>query len=329
MTNKEYKYFDFDNIFDYKRGARLINQNQIPGDIAYISSTALNNGVSNYIIPPDYLIKYRNKLTLSNSGSVGYMFYHDYEFVASDHVMVVWPKNVELNKFIALFLKPVFESIRYRYNFGREITDTRLPKEQIYLPIDKNGDVDWKYMEEYIGLLHSNIKFSPIKTQEKELQNLDLSCWGEFKFIDRRIWEKITHGQRLIAANRIPGDTTYYSASEYNNGITDSIDNPLFTVSDCIVYSTFGTAFWAEGEFTASDEIYAFHNKRLNKFNALFIATVMRQNQYKFKFGRKAFYNKFKNETILLPVDKNGNLDWDYMENYIKALPYAEYLKLS
>src|SRR5581483_5987003 len=139
MTEKKYDYFNFDEIFNYKRGRRLISQNQVPGNIAYISSTAANNGIDNYINPPGYMTVYNNKLTLSNSGSVGYLFYHDYDFVASDHVMVIWPKAQELNRYIALFLKPIFEHVKYRYNFGREITDKRLPKEQLYLPVDDSG----------------------------------------------------------------------------------------------------------------------------------------------------------------------------------------------
>ncbi len=131
--NKQYKYFKFCQVCEFRRGRRLTTQNQISGDIAYISSTAHNNGVDNYISPPDYMVIHNNKMTLSNSGSVGYLFYHDYEFVASDHVTVIWLKNRELTKHIAIFFKPIFEKIKYRYNFGREISNDRLKKEKIYL----------------------------------------------------------------------------------------------------------------------------------------------------------------------------------------------------
>ena len=34
------------------------------------------------------------------------------------------------------------------------------------------------------------------------------------------------------------------------------------------------------------------------------------------------------NETIImLPVDYNDNPDWQFMENYIKSLPYSNNLK--
>jgi hypothetical protein len=326
--NKEFKYFEFESVFDYQRGRRLITQNQISGDIAYISSTALNNGLDNFISPPDYMVIHKNKLTLSNSGSVGYLFYHDYEFVASDHVTVIWLKNRGLNKNIAMFLKPVFEKLKYRYNFGREISNERIIKEKIYLPVDDNENPDWTYMEDYIKSAGQKVIFEKINTKkERQHQPIDMSNWKEFKFIDEQLWTRIKHGERLIEVDRIKGETPYYSASEYNNSLTDTIDNSLFIEKDCIIYSTFGTAFWVEGIFTASDEIYAFHNPRLNKYNALFITTLMKQNQYKFKFGRKAFKNKFQNETIKLPVTSIGDPDWQYMEDYIRSLPYSDNIK--
>ena len=64
---------------------------------------------------------YTNKLTLANSGSVGTCFYHPYSFVASDHCMVIWLKDKEMNTHIALFLLPIFEKLKHKHDFGREI----------------------------------------------------------------------------------------------------------------------------------------------------------------------------------------------------------------
>lgn len=178
---------------------------------------------------------------------------------------------------------------------------------------------------EAIGNYFSNNQGIKISTKnERKYLPIDMTNWKEFSFIDKKLWTKIKHGLRLIESDRIKGEIPYYSASEFNNSLTDNIENPLFIEKDSIVYSTFGTAFWVSGEFTASDEIYAFHNPNLNKYNALFVTTIMKQNQYKFKFGRKAFMNKFKNEIIKLPATPDGNPDWLFMENFIKSLPYSD-----
>jgi type I restriction enzyme M protein len=149
---------------------------------------------------------------------------------------------------------------------------------------------------------------------------LNTDKWKTFFYKD--ILE-ITRGQRLIKNDREEGRLPYFSASEINNGCTDFISNPLFIEKNAIIYTTFGDAYYVETEFTASDEISIFKNKNLNKYNALFIATVIQQNKYKYAFGRKAFKNKFIKDKINLPVTPQGEPDWQFMENYIKSLPYS------
>lgn len=148
--------FDFNKVFKNKRGTRHIKLNQIQGNVPYISSTKENNGIDNYITPPEDMIVYENAMTINNSGSVGYAFYHNYSFVNSDHCTVFWikDKSIDLNVYIGVFLRPIVEAFgKSKYNFGREISDERLAKENIRLPIDDKGRPDWEFMERYIKSL--------------------------------------------------------------------------------------------------------------------------------------------------------------------------------
>lgn len=155
LNSVSWREFNFNEVFDSSRGKRLIKLDQIDGDIAYISSTKENNGIDNYISPPDEMIIYQNRMSINNSGSVGYVFYHNYPFVSSDHCTVFWIKDelVILNVYIAIFLRPIVEAFGTKYNFGREISDSRLARENIFLPVNRNGKPDWKYMESYIKSL--------------------------------------------------------------------------------------------------------------------------------------------------------------------------------
>jgi len=158
---QEFKFAGKAGVFDISRGKRLVKLDQIDGNVAYISSTKKNNGIDNYILPPDFMIVYRNALTLNNSGSVGYSFYHSYKFVASDHCTVIQikDKRTKLNKYISLFLKPIIESMENKYNFAREINNERLEKEKILLPVTDNKTPDWDYMENYIKELSKEIEY--------------------------------------------------------------------------------------------------------------------------------------------------------------------------
>jgi hypothetical protein len=51
---------------------------------------------------------------------------------------------------------------------------------------------------------------------------------------------------------------------------------------------------------------------------------VLNASVYKYSYGRARILSKIKDEIIKLPIDKNGSPDWEFMENYIKALPYSD-----
>ena len=252
----ETRLFPFDVIFTRNRGERLIEEDQIPGDIAYISSTKMNNGISGYILPPDFMTHYKDKITLSNSGSVGYSFYHDYEFVASDHVTVIGIKDpsVPFTQEIADYLKPIFEAMRYKYNFGREISDERIIKEKILLPSDEIGNPNWNYMQTYISSLTSSIKWNYILYNEQST-DLNVSKWQLFRMDKIFDFHK---GKRLTKENMQPGTTNFIGAISSNNGIRQCIDAEPLYPGNCITVNyngSVGEAFYQKDPFWASDDV--------------------------------------------------------------------------
>jgi type I restriction enzyme M protein len=155
LDDVKWQEFNFNEIFWFKRGKRLRTQDQIAGEVTYISSTKENNGIDGYITPPNNMTIYKNAITLNNSGSIGYCFYHTYNFVASDHctIIKIKDKNIILSNYIFTFLKPIIESMRPKYGFAREISDDRLNNEIIKLPIIKKDVPHWEFMEMYIKSL--------------------------------------------------------------------------------------------------------------------------------------------------------------------------------
>lgn len=327
--NKKKRWFNFEEVFEYSRGTRLIEEKQVSGEIAYISSTKKNNGICNYISPPDNMPIFENKMTLSNSGSVGYIFFHEYPFVASDHVTVIGIKdqNIILNVEIALYLKPILEAMKYKYNFGREISDSRLGKEKVLLPVKDDATPDWDYMKETIRQIRMTVKWNTINTQNTTVSLTDI-LWKEFSIDSVFVIKK---GKRLTKANIIEGTTNFIGAISGNNGIRERIaEEPLYE-GNCITVNyngSVGEAYYQEAPFWASDDVNVLFLKEhtLNKYIALFLITIIRQNKAHFDFGRKWNLEKMKKTLIKLPIDGDGNINWDYMERYIKQLPLGKYL---
>ena len=130
------------------RGKRLKTDDHIVGSMPYVSSSAMDNGVDNFISNKQGVRIFKNCLTIANSGSVGATFYHPYSFVASDHVTSL--VNDKFNKYIYLFAGNVTSRLSEKYSFNREIKDSRLQREKIMLPVNDNDEPNLEYMEDYM-----------------------------------------------------------------------------------------------------------------------------------------------------------------------------------
>jgi len=340
IDRQNWKEFHFEDVFNASRGKRLVKLDQVGGNIAYISSSKKNNGIDNYILPPSSMKIYKNALTLNNSGSVGYCFYHPYEFVASDHCTIIQikEKTVKLNNYIALFLKPIIESMKDKYNFAREINNERLKKEKIILPAIDSKNPDWTFMEKYVRDLSEKISFNNKLMDSRVIrERIDLKSekWQEFKI---KYLFNIQKGERLTSLDRALGDTPLLTASAVNNGISSFISYDIFKdkkkiFKNKITVDMFCNVFYQEFEYFSDDNIHTllFKNKLYdkyyeNKYINIFLVSILRQLSKKYSFGRQVRLKRFIEETISLPIIKKDEPDFCYMENYIKSLNYSSNL---
>ena len=324
-----YKYFLISDVFNYCRGKRLIKLNQEDGDIAYISSTKFNNGVDNYIAPPSYMKVYKNCITIANSGSVGYAFYHDYEFVASDHVTVLWLKDRELNKKIAMYLITLLKALKENYFFNREMSDKRIQKDYIKLPINDDESIAWDYIESYIDSMVPEINWKQ-RNLKATKENISIKNTKDYPITEifkvRGVRGKINQQQLK------EGDYIYVTTSNKNFGFKGfhneySEEGNVFTVDS----ATDGKCFYQKDKFIGSDhveilEVKDKYKKYINKYTVVYLQTLLNYYLDKYEYSRKRAQVRIKKEYINLPIDTNNDIDWNTMENYIKSLSYSEFL---
>ncbi|MCR5588473.1 MAG: restriction endonuclease subunit S [Bacteroidales bacterium] len=169
MEEHKWKEFDVQEVFSHMmRGRRLKTDDHIPGKIPYVSSSAMDNGVDNFVSNEKGVRIFNNCLTIANSGSVGATFYHPYSFVASDHVTSL--ANPSFDKYIYLFGGEIMNRLSEKYSFNREIKDSRLRREKIMLPVNEKDEPDYDYMGKYMRKIeHRLIK----RYVEKRLKTLE------------------------------------------------------------------------------------------------------------------------------------------------------------
>ena len=339
LEEVEWKEFKFTDIFTkIQRGKRLTKGNQVEGDIPYISSTATNNGVDNFISNEEKVRKFDNCLTLANSGSVGSCFYQQYEFVASDHVTAL--QNKDFSKGVYLFLSSVIKRLEEKYSFNREINDARISRETVILPVDTTGNPNWQYMEDYVKRLELEQLENVLEyiyiyrtiSFHKDFQKPKSVEWKEFWLED--VCE-IQSGIRLTQSDMTEGDRPFIGATEFNNGITAFVSNTNKSLDSNVLGVNYNGSvvknFYHEYECVFSDDVkrlkvkdYAYQNK----YVYLFLKQVILQQERKYAYGYKFNASRMKRQKIMLPVGQTGEPNYSYMIGHMKWLEFKEMYKL-
>lgn len=151
VDTREWGSFALGTLFNIVKGKRLTKAEMKSGKIPFIGSSALNNGCT-AMIGNDKNQHPENTITVCYNGSVGETFYQDQPYIASDDVNVLYPKFT-MNRQIALFIVPLIKGVSSRHDYIDKWKKEAMEADKIYLPVDKNGDPDWDYMEEYTKMV--------------------------------------------------------------------------------------------------------------------------------------------------------------------------------
>ena len=134
------------DIFNIVRGKTLTKTNIVEGELPFVTASSLNNGISSYI--GNEMKVWNNAITVCSNGEPGVSFYHNYDFTASGDVCVLTNKN--LNDKVGVFLCACLEKLKPNYSYGKKLGIARLKEEIIHLPITDEGEINFKFMEEFM-----------------------------------------------------------------------------------------------------------------------------------------------------------------------------------
>jgi len=279
-------------------------------NVYFVSRTAQNNGVVAQIYKDDKISPFpAGYITVALGGSVLSSFVQLKPFYTAFHIMVLEPKS-KMNFNEKLFYCMCIKSNAYRYSYGRQANKTL-------------GDID---LPDKIPEWVYKIDIKPITTQiTHENFPLEISKWKEFRMDELFNFVK---GKRLTKEDMISGKINFLGAISENNGVRERIETDSTFEPNCITVNyngSVGEAFYQYEPFWASDDVNILYAKNwvMNKFNAIFLITIIKANRYRFGYGRKWTMEKMKETILKLPAN-NSNPDWDYMEKYIKSLPYSD-----
>lgn len=319
LSDREWKAFKISEFFNCYTGKYYSKNKYKSGNTALITAKSQSNGISDWINIKEEKY-FENAITIGKVDATS--FYQPYKFVCSSDVNVIEPRNVKLNKFIAVFLCNQIMMQSSKFDYGNQIRLNDTKALNIMLP-STNNQPDYDFMEQYI-----KNKYYDLKVQIKVKQKHEITDWREFNEVEwlpfqmTNIFDNIQRGKRLTKSNQIKGNRPYISSSGIYNGVDNFISNSenvrQFKNSLTLANSgSVGKTFYQPFQYIASDHVTHLKNEKLNKYIYLFMSTLINRLTDKYSFNREINDFRIKREKILLPV-LNGFPDYKFMEQYMK-----------
>ncbi|MCY6356610.1 restriction endonuclease subunit S [Clostridium sp. ZS2-4] len=374
LNINEWKEFKVSLILTIMNGKGITKQEieNHEGEINVVQSGEDNNGVLgkidlDYCKEMGYTYTEKPCLTVARSGSAGFVSFQVEGCVVGDSAKILLLDDSIATTNRYLFIKTLLTANRFKYAYGRKVTETNYMNDVIKLPVVKNEDgtylidtnkkysndgyvPDWDWMNSYIESLNN----TPLTTTilPENALSLDTSTWKEFylhKLFDTKM------GNGIDAQNTTTDEPkyNYVSRNSNGNGVVGYVDEiegeepfPAGAMSLALGGSFLGSCFMQTAPFYTAQNVGILQEREnLSSYVKLFIATLIR-NECKIKyqaFGRELNAHFRKDFTIKLPVKKNstgcvidkeskysddGHMpDWEWIEEYMKSLPYSDRIK--
>ncbi|MGI4753380.1 MAG: restriction endonuclease subunit S [Janthinobacterium lividum] len=317
------KLVSLNEIFSIKYGSQFdlnkLEKTKDTNGINFVSRTSKNCGVICKVLKFNNILPFNSGcITISLGGE--YLlsaFLQQEPFYTAQNVKVLTAIDENMPIEVKLFYCYIITKNRFRYtSHGREANKTI---DHILVPHPK-------CIPSYVNNVIEKIKIPSRKPFNQKKIELEIQKWKTFNYED--IFD-MKAGKYYPSRSYQEGNTPLVSASENNNGIIEFTNlTPIY--KNCLTVGKIGmSTYYQNIPFVATSDVTVLIPKNeilFNKYIGLFIATIMNQEKYKWSYGRQIRLNDCKKLTTKLPATSQGEPDWEFMESYIKSLPYSSSL---
>ena len=333
LKNVKWSVFRIGELFTIENCKCSKVSSLVDGTIPYIGATTNNNGVLRFVENKQALITKGNCIVFvcDGEGSIGLSMYKKEDFIGTTTVKV--GRSPYLNRYTAMFVTTVADTVRGKYNFGYKRNEKNLKRETILLPATAEGTPDWEFMEDYMKQKEQQILKPTIERLCKKANNQRYtgggkslcSNWKAFYFTE--VFTEIQRGKPLKKADHEEGNTPYVSSTSLNNGIDGFIgnDGSVRRFDDCLTLANSGSvgcAFYYQYTFVASDHVTKLKRDGLDKYAYLFMIPIINRLSEKYSFNREINDERIKREKLLLPATDKGEIDPAFMSAFMKDVEH-------
>jgi hypothetical protein len=311
------------DLFEVTYGNKLdLNKMQIDtaaNAINFVGRSSQNHGVSARVSPIDGIKPFEEGLITVALGGTKLLasFVQMSPFYTAQNVAVLksWQPMSFAEK---LFMCLAIRHNRFRYSaFGREANRTI---RSLLVP-------DPSEFPKWIKSGTAVVSVSGLEAPAEPNPSLKLNTqdWQPF------IYDKLFTIDRGRGPRRKDLDgaglTPFITSIDSNNGVTGYTTMMPTHQGNTITVNrngSVGEAYYQSEAFCSTEDVHVFTPMfPMNKYIALFLVTLIRQEKYRFSYGRKWGLERMNKSMMRLPATSSGEPDWKFMEGYIKSLPYS------
>lgn len=321
------KYRMSDLGFTVCHGSRITKAERVEGDTVFLTAGFENCGVVGTIGNKNIDV-WEKPITVDMFGNV---FYHDEACAGDDNIYAFL--NSELSRTAKLFVASSVASVtQNKYSYQQQFRQGDANKLSVYLPCTPNGDPDWAYMESYMANLETKVAESLTLLQaakDAEKKKVDTREWGEFRvgeLFEVKISKSVDKGGLEFAED---GEYDFIGRTPLNNGIQGKLNKLKFEANKEGTYSIAQIGMhvcqYRERKWYASQNIFvltpfAEKSHKANKFIATVITRYLDCAYGEDTYATYPTAKTLPHLKIKLPVDKTGQPDWAYMEEYMRKV---------
>lgn len=355
-----FKEFEADELFEIKKGKRLTKADMKPGDINFIGSASSNNGVTAKIGNTEHLHPAHTITVSYNGSVGEVFLQDEPFWASDDVNVWYPKIKVDDRALLYIMTLIKKLSAKYSYTAKWTIDKMRAEKLSLPIieTSDSNHeytveDIDFEYMQERIAELEQEriaeldaylaaSGLDNYKLTEEDKNILALSSesasdevgTSEADFGNGKVrFKKFALGTLFTSSTGdvdlqqkdINGKGEFFiNSGVENRGIKGRTDRPAkIFPANTITIDFWGNAYYRDFEYKMATHNHVFSlagDVIRNRLVGMYIAGILSKLPKLFSYNNMATWNKLKTIEISLPVTSDGDINFDYMERYIRAI---------
>ena len=342
-----YQIFKLKELFTISSSKKKFNASDIKfgGKYPYVARGTSNNGIKGYV---DLDTRYLNPAnTISFGQDTATMYYQKDAYFTGDKIKIFSFTKKTLDERLALYLIACMRHAFRLFIWGAQSFDEKvLGNVEISLPVTASKNIDFDFINSRMRELEESrmrelqsylieagledFVLTPDESEALQIINENNIGWKEYKLTDLF---SATPGNVDIQNKDVNGKGTYFINSGVTNfGIKGRTDrHAKIFPSNTITIDFFGNAYYRPYEYKLAthNHVFSFKGDAIrDEYVGLFLQSCMQFLTKKYSYGNMATIPLLMNESIMLPVDDKGVINFSVMKSFIRAIQKNTIAKL-